>query len=331
MSVEPSGASPLRRYAVLALKIAVSLALLFLLFSKVDVRLLVAKARDASPAWLVVALVIYGVNVFASTWRWLLLLRAQHVRCSGASLLGSFLVALFFSNFLPSNIGGDVIRIADTSKAAGSRTLATTVVLVDRGLGLMALVLVAALGATLAGRVHPDAMPHWPTWLWLAFAGGAAVAVPAIFAPEFVARLLRPLTVFHAEWVGGKIEQLTGALAKFRDNPGPILTCFAAAVFVQASMVVFYFAVAYALHLDLALTDLAVIVPISFVVQMLPVSVSGFGVREATFSFYFTRIGHPIAAAVLMSLIAQALIILWSLIGAAVYVSRGHRQPVPVS
>ena len=48
---------------------------------------------------------------------------------------------------------------------------------------------------------------------------------------------------------------------------------------------------------DVALWDLAVIVPLSFVVQMLPVSVNGFGVREATFSFYFTRIGLPIESA----------------------------------
>jgi glycosyltransferase 2 family protein len=325
MSVESSEASPVRRYAVLALKIAVSAALLYLLFTKVDVTSLWATARRASVGWLAIALLIYGLNVAASTWRWSLLLDAQHVVVRPFKLLGSFLVASFFNNFLPSNIGGDVVRIADTAKAAGSKTLATTVVLVDRGLGLMALVLVAAVGATIAGRVHPAAMPNWPTGLWLAFAVGVVLAVPAVFAPELVARALRPLTIFHAEWVGDRIEQLTGALAKFRDNPGPILACFAGAVFVQAAMVVFYFAVAYALHLDLALTDLAVIVPISFVVQMLPVSVSGFGVREATFSFYFNRIGHPIASAVLMSLVAQTLIILWSLSGAAVYVARGHQ------
>ena len=68
--------------------------------------------------------------------------------------------------------------------------------------------------------------------------------------------------------------------------------------------------------------DLAVIVPISFVVQMLPVSVNGFGVREATFSFYFTRIGLPIESAVLLSLVAAGLIMLFSLSGAAVYASR---------
>jgi len=87
-------------------------------------------------------------------------------------------------------------------------------------------------------------------------------------------------------------------------------------------LVVFYFGVAYALHLNVSLSDLCVIVPISFVVQMLPVSVNGFGVREATFSFYFTRIGQPIASALLVSLVAQALIILFSMTGAAVYVAR---------
>ena len=72
------------------------------------------------------------------------------------------------------------------------------------------------------------------------------------------------------------------------------------------------------------LADLSVVVPIFFVVRMLPVSVSGFGVREATFSFYFSRIGHPIESAILMSLVAQALIMLCSLTGAAVYISRRH-------
>ena len=134
--------------------------------------------------------------------------------------------------------------------------------------------------------------------------------------------MLQPLTVFHAEWVGVRIEKFTGGLARFGEQPGALAACFTGAVFVQATMVVFYFIVAYALHLDLALSDLSVVVPISFVVQMLPVSVSGFGVREATFSFYFSRIGHPIESAVIMSLVAQALIMLCSLTGAAVYLSR---------
>jgi len=88
--------------------------------------------------------------------------------------------------------------------------------------------------------------------------------------------------------------------------------------------VVFYFVVAYALHLHVSMWDLTVVVPVSLVMQMLPVSISGFGVREATFSFYFSRLGQPIESALLVSLVAQALIILFSLTGAAVYIARGR-------
>ena len=318
-SANPSSA---RRYVVLALKIVVSIVLLSLLFSKIDVARLWAIARRASLRWFAVALAIYALNMIASTWRWHLLLRAQEVNLRRRWLLGSFLVASFFNNFLPSNIGGDVIRIGDTAKPAGSKTLAATVVLTDRGLGLLALVFVAALGASTARALHPAALPIWPAWLWAAFVGATAALSISVIAPMGASRLLKPLTIFHSEWVGDRITTITEGLTRFRAKPDALFGCFAGAVFVQATMVIFYFAVAYALHLGVGLTDLAVIVPISFVIQMLPVSVAGFGVREATFSFYFSRIGQPIESAIAMSLIGQALIILFSLTGAAVYVSR---------
>jgi hypothetical protein len=317
----------MRRYALLVLKLGVSVALLWLLLSRSDVALagLWTTARRASLPWLAVALGLYTVNMLASSWRWYWLLHAQKVPMGRSSLLGSLLVAAFFNNFLPSNIGGDVIRITDTAGPAGSKTLATMVVLVDRGLGLMALVFVAAIGATVAAASHHGVVPISPVWLWAGCLSGVAVTAPAVLAPEAFSRLLRPLMVFHPEWVGGRIEKLTSGLARFRARLGALAACFAGAMFVQATMVVFYFAVAYALRLDVGFWDLSVIVPLSFVVQMLPVSFGGFGVREATFSIYFTGIGQPKEAAIAMSLVAQALIMLFSLSGAAVYVSRAHR------
>ena len=137
-------------------------------------------ARNASPVWLLVAIGVYFANVLASTWRWRLLLDAQHIRVPPRTLLSSYLVAGFFNNFLPSNIGGDVIRIRDTARPAGSKTLATTIVLADRGIGLLGLVLVAAVGATMAAAVRADgASPIWPSWLWAGFLLVTATAAPA--------------------------------------------------------------------------------------------------------------------------------------------------------
>lgn len=315
-----------RRHVLVAVKIVVSVALLTLLFSRIEAGRLWTTARQASIAWLLAALAIYVVTVIVSVWRWHLLLRAQEIPVPGRTLVGSYLVALFFNNFLPSNIGGDVVRIRDSARFAGSKTIATTIVLTDRVIGLIGLVLVAALGATMvASTVGHMASPIWPSWLWVGFVLAMMASAPAVLAPDGVGRLLQPLTVLHPEWIGDRIDSLTAALVRFRDRPLAIASCFCGAVFSQATIVVFYIAVAHALRINVASWDLAVVVPVSFVVQMLPVSMNGFGVREATFSFYFTKIGLPIESALLVSLVATALTMLFSVLGAGVWFARGHR------
>ena len=171
---DPPDSSSARRYASSRSSSSVSIVLLAFLFSRIDVGGAVgeraqrvdAVARSSRSG-------LYFVNVrrerlaVAAAARGAGRARAGARRCSA-----SYLVAGFFNNFLPSNIGGDVIRIRDTARPARSKTLATTVVLVDRGLGLMGLVLVAALGATAA---PVDARPG-------AVADLAAVAVGRRFS-----------------------------------------------------------------------------------------------------------------------------------------------------
>jgi len=326
-----------RHFLGTALKLAVSVALLAFLLSRIDTARLWTNARQASIPWLGFAMAVYLATVLCSVWRWWLLLEAQDVSIAPRRLFNSYLVALFFNNLLPSNIGGDVVRITDTAKVTRSKTLAATVVLLDRVMGVMALVLVAACGATLvtlegaaAGHATLRLWPSWfwanlPSWFWAVFVAGAVAATPALLAPAGVSRLLQPLTVLHPEWVGGRISTLTVALERFKEHPAALVSCFMGAVFVQAATVGFYLAVAHAMHLPVSATDLAVIVPVSGVVQMVPVSFGGLGVREGAFSVYLTAVGLPFESALLLSLSATALIMLFSLTGAAAYIGRGHK------
>lgn len=305
---------------VLPLKLAVSLGLLALLVGRADTASLWAYVRTASPAWLAAALGLYFLMVLASAWRWGLLLDAQGVSVPGRTLTGSFLVATFFNNFLPSNIGGDVVRIADTARPAGSKTLATTVVLMDRGLGLLGLVLLAAVASTVVGE---SVGPIRAWWLWAGLVAGTLAALPALVAPQVVVRLLAPLRRLNPTWVDVRLERLQGVLGRFRQAPAALIGCFAGAVLVQGILVGFYAAIAHAIGVAVSPWHMAVLVPVSFLVQMLPVSVNGFGLREATFSFYFARLGLPIEAALVISLLGAGLIMLFSLTGAVVYAVRG--------
>jgi len=321
-----SGATQARTLLIPTLKVAVSVALLWILLSRVDAARLWTLARNASIPWLGGALALYLAMVLASAWRWGLLLSAQGVHLPFRRLTSSFLVATFFNNFLPSNIGGDVVRIADTAPAAGSKTLATTVVLIDRGIGLLGLVLMAALGAT-AGPRFGETGALAPGVLWTGFGLAAVIATPALLMPRWLAWILRPLRVLHAEWVDERIARLTDALARFRQAPAALAGCFAGAVVVQAALVGFYLTIAHSLRIPIGFAELAVIVPVSFIVQMVPVSMNGFGVREATFGFYFSRLGLPLESGVLVSLMGAALMMLFSLSGAACYVARRSHAP----
>jgi uncharacterized membrane protein YbhN (UPF0104 family) len=321
----PTGAaSRARAILIPCLKAGVSVALLALLFSKVDVARLWTVARTASIPWLVLALALYFGMILISAWRWGLLLRAQHILYPFRGLTSSFLVATFFNNFLPSNIGGDVIRITDTAPAAGSKTLATTVVLIDRGIGLLGLALVAAMGAS-AGLGPAKVGPVGPGMLWAGFGVAAMLATPALLNPEGFTRILQPLRVLHPEWVGERLERLTAALSRFKESPAALASCFVGAIGVQVTLVGFYLAIAHSLQIPITFAQLAVIVPISFIVQMVPVSMNGFGVREATFGFYFTRLGLPLESALLVSFIGAGLVLLFSLSGGVAYVARQRR------
>jgi hypothetical protein len=314
-----------RRALTLLLKAVVSAGLLYVLLGRTDLSRLWSYAKHASALWLTVALLLYLLMILLSVWRWRLLLDAQHVGVRSGRLLNSYLVATFFNNFLPSNIGGDVIRIRDTARQAGSKTLATTVVLMDRGLGLLGLLTIAAAGSSVASRIG-GRPPVLASMLWLALAAGLSVSAAAVLLPGGVARLLSPLRLVHQEWVGERIGRLTGALTKFKNAPGALAACLLGAIVVQAVLVAFYAAIVHSMNIPVSAWHLAVLVPVSFVVQMLPVSLNGFGVREATFTFYFSRIGLPIESALVVSFMGAGLIILFSLSGAVAYLLRGpHR------
>jgi uncharacterized membrane protein YbhN (UPF0104 family) len=305
------------------LKVGVSVGLLVWLFRQVDGTRVWAAVKAASWIWLGVAALLYFAMLVVSSWRWNILLRAQGVAVRLSTLIGSFLVATFFNNFLPSNIGGDVVRVRDTSGPAKSRTLAATVVLVDRGLGLLALVLVAALGATASQPAVAGGGPPVQPWiLWAGLVCGSVVSLQALRTPAFVTRLATPLRWLHAEWVDARLAKLTVALGRFASSPGALASSAAGAVVVQALLVAFYAAVAHGLHIAVSPWHLAVMVPVSFVVQMLPISVNGFGVREATFVAFFALAGLPAEAAMLLSFMGTAVIMAWSLAGACVHMAR---------
>lgn len=312
----------LPRTATVVAKLALSVGLLTFVLRDTSLAALWSTFRRVQPLWILAAMSMHGLMVGVSVWRWQLLLDAQHVRLPARALAESFWVALFFNNFLPSNIGGDVVRIADTSRQAGSKTLATTIIFVDRVLGLLALLSVGALGALSARAVGIDI----PGTAWIEAGALAALALCLLlfFAPSLLDLGFAPVRAFGSPWVIERLRTLQQTLARFRAQPSALAGALVGAVLVQGVIVAFYTLTARSLSIPLPLVMAAVLVPVALVVQMAPVSINGFGVREAVFSFFFVRFGLSVEGAVAVSLLGTALIMLFSLGGGALFLWRRH-------
>jgi len=212
------------------------------------------------------------------------------------------------------------VRIADTAPAAGSKTLATTVVLVDRVLGLCALITVAA-GGTLAAQMIGVHVPG-SRWLWLAAATGAVAAIFVISMPQLVGHALRPVRALDKPWLTERAQRLEDAVIRFRNAPGALIGAFGGALVVQITIVAFYLLTAEGLSIPLPIFLGAVLIPVSLAVQMAPVSINGFGVREAVFAFFFRRFGLPTDAAVALSLVSTGIVMGLSLVGGLMFLRR---------
>lgn len=303
-------------------RVGVSAALLYVVLRSIDLGAFWERVRGMSPGWLVLALIAYAGQQMIGVWRWDRLLRAQHVEVAKRTLTESIWVSMFFNNFLPSNIGGDVVRIRDTAPAAGSKTLATAVVLVDRALGLTALVVIAAAGAFaawLSGTYVPGSR-----WLWLGCAVLVAAAILVIAMPDFVGHLLKPVRALNRPWLTERAQRLEDAVLRFGKAPSVLAGAFGGAIAVQLTVVAFYLLTAKGLSVQLPTLLGAVLIPVSLAVQLAPISINGFGVREAVFAFFFRRFGLPADAAVALSLVSTGMVMGLSLVGGLLFVKRAR-------
>jgi glycosyltransferase 2 family protein len=318
----------MKRSALLVAKIAVSLALLAYLLSTTDLDALGRRVRSGDPVLLALAMALYAVILGISTWRWRVLLQAQGFEAPLAHLSGSYLVATFFNNFLPSNIGGDVIRVRDSSRLTGSTTTSLAVVAIDRILGLGALYALAVAAYLTGGPSVRRLAGATPVLLLLGLVFAALAYV--FFRPGIARRVMAFSGLARLPWALKRFETVQAAVHVYRSQVAAVWIAFLGSVALQALVVYYYYNVARSLRIPLPLGACFLMVPLCTLVQTVPVSFNGWGIRESVFILYFSQIGLPRDSALAFSLVGAGLVVLMSLSGAIVWTAR-EAGPAPAA
>jgi len=317
----------MKRFALVGVKLAVSAALLAYLFSITDTHALEHRVRAADLLMLGAAVCCYAAMLGLATWRWQLLLETLGVDAPMRRLTTSYLVATFFNNFLPSNIGGDVVRVRDGSRLTGSTAASLAVVGIDRILGFGALYVLAAGAFALGGTVERELAGARVVLggLALVFLGLAYI----FFRPGTARAMLAATRLDRFPWLLEQFEVAQGAVHSYRARVKTVVLALAASLALQALAVWYYISIARALRIPLPVSAAFLMVPLCTLLQAVPISFNGWGLREGLFTVYFAQVGLPRESALAFSIVGAGLMVVLSLSGAVAWLARRHPVPAP--
>jgi len=272
---------PSRRRGIVlfALKLGVSASLLALLFSRLgaeDALGLLAGAHV--PLLLAGAACLLGQTAL-STFKWYLLLRAQGMRVAYLPLLKMYFASNFINLFLPGVLGGDAYRAAKLRHHTQGVRAALPSILVDRGTGIATLLAAGTLGMALVFfREH-----FVPIVIGLVLS--MALGYLLIIGP--FARMAGRVRSGAYFGLFGVLAQVARAL-----QPSPTFFCAVAISLVfHFNTVLINWIYSLAAGIDVTFPQLLVIVPAVYLVEMIPISINGIGVREGTFTVLFAQLG----------------------------------------
>lgn len=292
-----------------AAKIAVSISLIAYLLYGVDWSHTIAELSHANLYLVCLAALIFTVNtVVTSAWKWQISLRIHGLSWRFTGLSKVLLIGLFFNNFLPSAIGGDVYRVYRTVPRDGPKSGAVSAVLLDRVMGLLSLFVVGALGALMLYVQDWD--PRFGLLMLILAAPPLAAAIfPFVLRLSLFGALLVKLARVR------KLEPLvTNTRLIFNDRPGVARLAAVSVLFhllaVTAISLLFSAAHAPGLWAESAVADTTYAT-----VALLPISINGLGVQEGSFAFTAQQLGISFSHAVIVALILRIIALLTSLIG----------------
>lgn len=306
------------------LRAAVS-ALLIAWVWPADVSGVVAALRNASPGWLAGALALHAVGVWLSAVRWRMLLVAGGARVSIVRLSASYLVGFFFNTWLPSGFGGDAVRAWDTRHEAEGAARSVAVIAIERGTGILALLLLGAVVGVAAGWYA--SMPMLVLGLWGAtLAGFAAMATLAAYGPRLAARLEAALPgLWRWRRAAGVARRLLATSAALSGDWPLVVRVLGLGLALQLNVILHYAWIGKALGVPVASSYFFLVVPVLVVVLTLPISINGIGAREVVFVRLLGAVGVSRPEALAVSVAAFALSLVFSLVGGLVFVFRGAR------
>lgn len=298
------------------IKLAISALVLAVIYVGFDGHAAVALLGNIHPGYVALAVATGAVDLILGAWRWQRIARVNGVALHFAPALRVTAESHFFNQGLPSTFGGDAYRIWSlTSRGLGASD-AIGCVATDRLIGALALALLVALTQFKLVDHVTDGAARIAIWCVIA-AVIITVALMLGLARQLARRDRGPLL--------SQLAQGIGHLQTLCRQPMDFAVVMLAGLAGHGLLTLMFFLLAVALEVPLTLVQAVTVFPTVFLLSMLPITVAGWGVREAVLITALKLFGVPVAAAVALGLAFGICMLLIGIPGALLWlIDRGR-------
>ncbi len=301
------------------IRTVISLGFLGVLFylMRDDFPAIVQSLKSVDRPLFAAAMVIYLTTILILAARLQIIFRAEGTPIGYPNAANLTFVGFFFNNFLPTSVGGDIVKAMCAARVTGEPVKSVTCVLMDRIFGLFTFILIPSVSVLFFMKSMKN--PLVPVIIY-SFLAGAALFFMLIFNRGLARRFRFFETVLKWMRLDTKVRKVYDGLNNFRNHKGVMFQALSLSLVGQSINIFVLYLMARALGSSTPPVYFYMLVPIVHLISMLP-SLNGLGIREGAYVYFLgPYVGRETAAAI--GIFWLGLLFLSSIAGGIIYLVR---------
>ena len=302
----------MRQILLSAIKVLISVALLFLALRKANFSDLASRIDLASAGWIALAIAFTFLQIFIGVLRWRIVSDECGAPIPTRQAMRYNLIGTFFNQTLPSSIGGDAVRLWLVARNGAGWRAATYSIFVDRAVGLIALAIIIVASLPWSYQLIGDAYGRSALAIvdLAALAGGAGFLVLGMLPWPWLKRWWATHHIHACAVIANRV------IFSAKNEPMIAILSF----LVHFLAVVIAWCVVQSIAAPVAFGQIFLLIPPVMLITMLPISIAGWGVREATMGLAFGWAGLMPNEGINVSLLYGAVSFIVGAVGGLVWI-----------
>lgn len=309
----------MKKVLLLALKIIVTVGLVFWLIERVDWGSVLTKLVTVSWPLLILYIIFQLLGNVVSAKKWQTIAHFKELHFSLQEGFFAYLAGSFINNYLPSTIGGDTYRALWLAKRSGARAASFSTVVFDRFIGLWTIALLALLFSPVLFPFIKDSIPLSITYSILIIFFVIDLIITYVYCKSWFHQLVTRLPFF-------KLRRFLEEIIFYTKKHIWLYTSLWSGLFIFVGLVLSNFTLFHALGSSVSIIPFASVMFLVAIVSSVPLSINNIGIKEWAYITFFGLIGVNIETAVTVALLSRFLQMFISFIALPQYLREEDTQ-----